>query len=77
MSDNSNSFDQVHFVTGVLVALDSDEQMMLIGMLSDSPFNQTSEQANSQSHNLVGSFAFTKRQAMFLRERLDDFLQDS
>jgi hypothetical protein len=75
--DNSHSFDKIHFVTGVLVALDNDEQMMLVGMLSDSPFVQRSEQSDSLPQNLVGSFAFTKRQAIFLRERLDEFLQDS
>jgi len=74
--DNLNA-GSVHLVTGVLVAEDDDEQMMLVGILSDSPFAQDSEQIDSQKHYPVSSFAFTKRQAQFLKERLDDFLQNS
>ncbi|MEM6838055.1 MAG: hypothetical protein AAF609_14510 [Cyanobacteria bacterium P01_C01_bin.120] len=69
--------DKVHLVTGVLVAVDDDEQMVLVGMLSDSPFSKASEQVDAQKHTLVGTFAFTKRQAEFLKERLDEFLQNS
>ncbi|MEM9153739.1 MAG: hypothetical protein AAGB13_01710 [Cyanobacteria bacterium P01_F01_bin.33] len=73
---NESSAEKIYLVTGVQVALDEEERMMLVGLLSDSPFGQEQQQEPLQ-RNVVGSFAFTKRQARFLKEHLDEFLGQS
>jgi hypothetical protein len=44
-------------------------------MLSDSPLNEE-DPPSTKNKNLVGSFAFTKQKAKFLRDRLNEFLQE-
>lgn len=66
--------DNVHLVTGVLVAVDSEDGILIAGMLSDSPFLPSDP---TSSKKLVGNFAFTKRQAAFLKKHLDEFLSGS
>jgi hypothetical protein len=68
--------DNVHLVTGVLVAIDDADGILIAGMLSDSPFTST-DSNSAPSKKVVGNFAFTRRQAAFLKERLDEFLSPS
>jgi len=44
-------------------------------MLSDSPLT-AEDNESTPTKNLVGSFAFTKQKAKFLRDRLNEFLQE-
>ncbi len=64
--------EQVLFVTGMRVAIDEENQILLAGILSESPFVE-SEQESLTSHPI--NFAFTRQQAKFLRDRLDEFLK--
>ncbi|MDF2387418.1 hypothetical protein JMG10_38585 [Nostoc ellipsosporum NOK] len=66
--------EKVYLVTGVRVALDSEDGILIAGILSDSPF--TNNQESATSPNLIGNFAFTRQQATFLRDRLNEFLKD-
>lgn len=72
---NNVEKNQVYLVTGVVVAIDEDDGILIAGMLSDSPLNDE-EPESTKTKNLVGSFAFTKQKAKFLRDRLNDFLQE-
>ena len=65
--------DNVYLVTGVVVAIDNEDGILIAGIQSDSPFMTSS----SDSKKLVGHFAFTRRQAAFLKARLDEFLSNS
>ena len=67
--------NKVYLVTGVVIAIDESDGILIAGMLSDSPF--TAEELESkQTQNLVGNFAFTRQKAKFLRDRLNEFLQE-
>lgn len=68
------NLEQVYLVTGVVVAFDNEDGVLIAGMLSDSPFSDD-EVENTTSGNLIGSFAFTRKKAEFLRDRLNEFLQ--
>jgi hypothetical protein len=72
MSNQSQS--QVYFVTGVRVAVDEEHRILIAGMLSESPFSND-QQESVLSANLI-NFAFTRQQAKFLRDRLDEFLKE-
>ena len=72
---NNVEKNQVYLVTGVVVAIDEDDGILIAGMLSDSPLNDE-EPESTKTKNLVGSFAFTKQKAKFLRDRLNEFLQE-
>jgi hypothetical protein len=63
---------KVLFVTGVKVAIDEEHRILIAGMLSRSPFVED-EQESSNTHPV--NFAFTRQQAAFLRDRLDEFLK--
>ncbi|MEB3293209.1 MAG: hypothetical protein VKJ24_08605 [Synechococcales bacterium] len=63
--------DNVHLVTGVVVAIDSEDGILIAGILSDNPFAPPD---SASSKKVVGNYAFTRRQAAFLKQRLDDFL---
>ena len=67
--------NQVYLVTGVVVAIDEGDGILIAGMLSDSPLT-AEDNESTPTKNLVGSFAFTKRKAKFLRDRLNEFLQE-
>ena len=66
--------DNVHLVTGVVVAIDNEDGILIAGILSDNPFTSPDP---ASTKKIVGNFAFTRRQAAFLRQRLDEFLNDS
>ncbi|BAZ88156.1 MULTISPECIES: hypothetical protein [Aphanizomenonaceae] len=70
MSKQENN--KVLFVTGVRVAIDEKHQILIAGMLSDSPFTEN-EQESSTVQPI--NFAFTRQQAEFLRDKLDEFLR--
>ncbi|MEA5513311.1 hypothetical protein [Nodularia sp. UHCC 0506] len=65
--------NKVLFVTGIRVAIDEENRILLAGMLSDSPFIED-EQESSLTINPI-NFAFTRQHAAFLRDRLDEFLK--
>ena len=67
--------NKVYLVTGVVVAIDDGDGILIAGMLSDSPFTPDEAEA-TPTKNLVGSFASTKQKAKFLRDRLNEFLQE-
>lgn len=67
--------NQVYLVTGVVVAIDDNDGILIAGMLSDSPFI-AEDPESTQTKNLVCSFAFTRQKAKFLRNRLNEFLQE-
>ncbi len=67
--------DKVYLVTGVMVALDEEDGILITGMLSDIPFKNENQESSSTG-NLVASFAFTRRQAKFMRDRLNEFLKE-
>lgn len=67
--------NNVYLVTGVVVAIDSEDSILIAGILSDTPLASSEAEATT-SKKLLGNFAFTRRQAVFLRERLDEFLKD-
>lgn len=67
--------NQVYLVTGVVVAIDDLDGILIAGILSDSPLT-AEESEPTQTKNLVGSFAFTRQKAKFLRDRLNEFLQE-
>ncbi|GEM_PF-1598409 len=69
------SKDKVYLVTGVRVAIDSDDGILIAGIFSDSPFIDNEQESVSSAYP-IGNFAFTRRQAAFLRERLNEFLKD-
>lgn len=72
-SVNNIEKNQVYLVTGVVVAIDDHDGILIAGMLSDSPF--TAEEKESEStKSLIASFAFTRPKAEFLRDRLNEFL---
>lgn len=70
---NNVQKNQVYLVTGVAVAIDERDGILIAGMLSDSPFT-SEEQESDSTKNLVASFAFTRQKAEFLRDRLNEFL---
>jgi len=72
---NNVEKNQVYLVTGVVVAIDEGDGILIAGMLSDSPLNKEDSQS-TKNKSLVGSFAFTKQKAKFLRDRLNEFLQE-
>lgn len=63
----------VLFVTGIHVAIDEENQIILAGIISESPFSQDEQEFSDRS---VVNFAFTRQQATFLRDRLDAFLKE-
>jgi hypothetical protein len=65
--------NKVLFVTGIHVAIDEKHGILIAGMLSGSPFVED-EQESSTAHPI--NFAFTRQQAEFLRDRLDEFLKE-
>ncbi|HBL10116.1 MAG TPA: hypothetical protein DD379_01530 [Cyanobacteria bacterium UBA11162] len=67
--------DQVYLVTSVVIALDEEDGVFIAGILSDAPF-KNNQQESAQMGNIVGNFAFTRRQAKFLRDRINEFLQE-
>lgn len=67
--------DKVYLVTGVVVALDEEDGVLIAGMLSDSPFKDNEQELGSTGRPM-GNFAFTRRQAKFLRDRLNEFLKE-
>lgn len=73
MSEQSKS--KVYLVTGVRVALDSEDGILIAAIFSESPFTNDDQELASSVHPL-GNFAFTRRQAVFLRDRLNEFLKD-
>lgn len=66
--------EKVYLVTGFKVALDSEDGILIAGILSDSPF--TNHKDATSSGNLIGNFALTRQQATFLRDRLNEFLKE-
>ncbi|WP_244142083.1 hypothetical protein [aff. Roholtiella sp. LEGE 12411] len=74
MSEQSKG--KVYLVTGVRVALDSEDGILIAGILSESPFTNNDDQESGSSVHPLGNFAFTRRQAVFLRDRLNEFLKD-
>lgn len=73
MSEQSKS--KVYLVTGVRVAIDSENGILIAGMLSESPFTD-GEQDSTSPALPIGNFAFTRQQAAFLKDRLNEFLKD-
>ena len=73
MSEQSK--DKVYLVTGVRIAIDSDDGILIAGMLCESPFMNNEQQSESPVRP-IGNFAFTRQQAAFLRNRLNEFLKD-
>lgn len=69
---NDQQKNQVYLVTGVAIAIDEEDGVLIAGMLSDSPFSSEDRESNQ---NTVGNFAFTRQKAKFLRDRLNEFLQ--
>ncbi|WP_445177003.1 hypothetical protein [Microcoleus sp.] len=67
--------NKVYLVTGVVIAIDESDGILIAGMLSDSPFT-AEEPESKQTQNLVGNFAFTRQKAKFLRDLLNEFLQE-
>ncbi|GBO53394.1 hypothetical protein APA_1301 [Pseudanabaena sp. lw0831] len=65
--------EKLYLVTGVSVAIDVEDGILIAGILSDSPFAED-EQKNVGVKLPVANFAFTKKQAIFLRDRLNEFL---
>jgi hypothetical protein len=65
--------EKLYLVTGVSVAIDAEDGILIAGILSDSPFAED-EQKNVSVKLPVANFAFTKKQAIFLRDRLNEFL---
>lgn len=74
MSEQSE--EKVYLVTGVRVALDSEDGILIAGILSETPFTNNEEQELTSPVHPIANFAFTRRQAVFLRERLNEFLKD-
>lgn len=72
---NNLEKNQVYLVTGVVVAIDEGDGILIAGMLSDSPLNDEDPES-TKTKNLVGSFAFTKQKAKFLRDSLNEFLKE-
>lgn len=66
--------EKVYLVTGVKVALDSEDGILIAGILSGSPFTNNHESGSEA--NLIANFAFTRQQATFLRDRLNEFLRE-
>ncbi|MBN3895667.1 MAG: hypothetical protein HWQ41_10460 [Nostoc sp. NOS(2021)] len=66
--------EKVYLVTGIKVALDSEDGILIAGILSDSPF--TNNQESASAANLIGNFAFSRQQATFLRDHLNEFLRE-
>lgn len=64
---------KVFFVTGMRVAIDEENRILLVGMLSESPFVEDKQESSSTAHPI--NFAFTRQHAAFLRDRLDEFLK--
>ncbi|MEH2411434.1 hypothetical protein [Nostoc sp.] len=65
--------NKVLFVTGMRVAIDEENRILLVGILSESPFVEDEQGASSSAHPI--NFAFTRQHAAFLRDRLDEFLK--
>ncbi|MBD2775418.1 hypothetical protein [Iningainema tapete] len=72
MSEQSQ--DKVYLVTGVRIAI-SEDGILIAGMLSESPFESNEQQSASPVHP-IGNFAFTRRQATFLRDSINEFLKE-
>jgi hypothetical protein len=72
---NDAEKNKVYLVTGVVIAIDDSDGILIAGMLSDSPFT-AEDNESTQTKNLVGSFAFTRQKAKFLRDHLNEFLQE-
>ncbi|WP_414529740.1 hypothetical protein [Nodularia chucula] len=69
---SKQDLNKVLFVTGIRVAIDEENRILLAGMLSDSPFVE--DEQESSTINPI-NFAFTRQHAAFLRDRLDEFLK--
>ena len=61
------------FVTGIRVAIDEENHILLAGMFSDSPFEEDEPESSSTINPI--NFTFTRQHAAFLRDRLDEFLK--
>ncbi|MBW4634693.1 MAG: hypothetical protein KME30_23125 [Iphinoe sp. HA4291-MV1] len=72
MSEQSNG--KVYLVTGVRVAVDEEQRILIAGMLSESPFTD-GEQESALTANPI-NFAFTRQHAAFLRNHLNEFLKE-
>jgi hypothetical protein len=70
MSNLENN--KVLFVTGVRIAVDEENGILIAGMLSESPFIEN-EQESSTSQPI--NFALNRQHAQFLRDRIDEFLK--
>lgn len=57
-------------VSSVLIRL-----TLIAGILSDTPFTDEQD-SETLSENPIANFAFTRQQATFLRERLNEFLRE-
>lgn len=66
--------ERLYLVTGISVAIDAEDGILIAGMLADSPFAEEKQESNNSKIPVV-SFAFTKKQAAFLRDRLNEFLK--
>lgn len=73
MSEQSQG--KVYLVTGVRVAIDEEHQILIAGMLSESPFTP-GQQESASPENPIYNFALTRQHAAFLRDRLDEFLKE-
>lgn len=73
---NDSKENRVYLVTGISIAIDDEDDILIAGMLSDSPLtnNDTSENSTASKQSLIGSFALTRGKARFLRDRLNEFL---
>ncbi len=65
--------NKVLFITGMRVAIDEENKILLVGMLSESPFGEDEQGSSSDAPTI--NFAFTRQHAAFLRDRLDQFLK--
>ncbi|GCL36737.1 MAG: hypothetical protein ACKO9R_07230 [Dolichospermum sp.] len=66
---------KIYLVTGVRIAIDSQGGILIAGILSDTPFTDEQD-SETLSENPIANFAFTRQQATFLRERLNEFLRE-
>jgi hypothetical protein len=70
---SNQTLDKVFFVTGMHVAIDEENHILLVGILSGSPFMEDAQESSSTTHPI--NFAFTRQQAKFFRARLNEFLK--
>jgi hypothetical protein len=66
--------EKLYLVTGISVAIDAEDGILIAGVLSDTPFAEEHQESENSKIPVV-SFAFTRKQAAFLRDRFNEFLQ--